>query len=225
MNIQDRIKEMNEYGFTQEEIAKELNIAEVMVKSALLADIPSVNDKRADSYQRIHKNSIVRHYAIDKEMLMYEILYEHGYAKLNKYLKTYDTTATAVLLNVPHQAVYSLKRYFGYHEKIPPDAIERITYWSNDLRAEAKELYDSTCIRCDKKLDTNTIRFHKINHPGPMNMDNCAVMCNYCRKRMISHIKTDYTVFHGMDNTQFKQWITENDAFVHRNRVYTKQSR
>lgn len=211
-NRQEMIIEYKDYGYSDTKIAKELDIDIMMVKSALMEYGPPITEFQAKSLKEIYKGSSWVSHARDKHMGSYEMLYKYGAKDLNKYMKRYGIRPTAEFLREDPNHLISLKIHFGYYNNIPGDAIQRITYFSHDIRKEVDKRDSRECIRCSKSLNTDTIRYHKITHPGSMNMDNCATLCDYCRQfRIIKHIKAHNRVFYGMSFDKFSAWIQTND--------------
>lgn len=222
MNRQDLIKDYVDYGFSAKDIAEELGIDEVLVKSALIEQKPLRTETPASSIKAIYKDTTYKTHATDKTMPMYELLYEYGPKELNRMIKNWGLKPTAEYLKVKWSILYSLKVHFGYHEPLPMDALHRITYFSDEIRKSVDERDNRECIRCERHIEKKNIRYHKISHPGPMCIDNCATLCQYCRHRTLKHIYDNYRTFYRMRYNDFRAWIHNNDAFVHRDRVYPK---
>lgn len=211
-NRQDMIKEYKDYGYSNTKIAEVLDIDIIMVNSALMEYNRPITERETQSLKRLYKGSDWKSHARDKHMGSYEVLYKYGAQHLNKIIKRYGLRPAADWLHIRQNDLISLKIHFGYYNNIPGDAIERITYFSHDIRKEVDERDKRACIRCRKALDAESIRYHKITHPGAMTMANCATLCDYCREgRVIKHIKAHNRVFYGMTFENFRTWIHDND--------------
>jgi len=144
MNRQVLIKEYADYGFTEEEIAKELNIDLLLVNSALMTSPPVRTEIPA-------KNISKRYYpqyahATDKSIEFYEILHEHGPRKLNRYIKVYGFEAAAYVLKCEPRPLFALKMHYGYHRPLPGNAEELSLYFPEEVRREVDERDKRTCL-------------------------------------------------------------------------------
>jgi len=212
LNRQDRIREYREYDFTTEEIADELNVEVWFVEEALKPSTIPRTEQPAKSRLRIYNGKGGgRSHPRDVTIHSYELLYKYGPNRLNTYMKKYGLLPAGRVLNIPWQWLYSLKIHFGYHNKLPQDALDRITYFSEKLRREVDERDNHICIRCGTATTADTIRYHKISHPAPMTADNCATLCDKCRIRSYKYYADKQSIFKGYGVVDFSDWIVEND--------------
>jgi len=212
MNRQDRIKEYYDYNFTTEEIAEELGIEVWFVEEALKPSPIPRTEQPARSRLRIYNGKKGgRSHPRDRTIPSYELLYKYGPNRLNTYMKKYGLVPAGRVLNIPWQRLYTLKVYFGYHNKLPGDAISRITYFSEEIRRQVDERDKRVCIRCGVATTTEAIRYHKINHPGSMEVDNCATLCDKCRIRAYKYYAVKQSIFKGYGVEDFRVWVVEND--------------
>lgn len=213
LNRQDRIKEYYDYDFTTEEIAEELNLEVWFVEEALKPSPIPRTEQPARSRLRIYNGKKGgRSHPRDRTILSYELLYKYGPNRLNTYLRKYGLHPAARVMGIPWQWLYTLKVYFGYHNKLPVDALDRITYFSEEIRRQVDERDKRTCIRCSVATTSDTIRYHKINHPGAMAANNCATLCSKCRSRALNYYHGKQSIFKGIDFKGFCNWISNNDA-------------
>lgn len=209
MNRQDLIKEYSSYGFTAEQISKELDIPLYLVKSALMVYPKSTTEIKAKSL-RYESHIYDKRQATDRDRPLYELLYRVKPRKLNKMIKKMGTIITAKMLGCKRNDIIALKYHFGYYERIPGDALEKICYFSTDLRRKVDERDHRTCVRCHHPIAGDKIRYHKISHPGPMTVDNCATLCLNCRAtKVLKEYDRDIHQFDGMGLEEFKEWIEE----------------
>lgn len=213
MNRQNLIKEYDSYGFTAEQISEELNISLDLVKSALMVYPKPTTEIKAKSLR--YKTHIYdKRQATDRDRPMYELLYRVKPRKLNKIIKKMGSVKAAQMLGCKRNDIIALKYHFGYHEHIPGDALERICYFSTDLRRKIDERDDRTCVRCKRQVSNDKIRYHKISHPGPMTVDNCATLCLNCRAtKILKEYDKDIHQFDGMGFEEFVEWVEENVGY------------
>jgi len=212
LNRQDRIKEYHEYDFTTEEIVEELNLEVWFVEEALKPSSVPRTEQPARSRLRIYKGKGGgRSHPRDRTIPSYELLYKYGPNRLNTYLKKYGLVPAGRVLGIPWQWLYTLKVYFGYHNKLPRDALDRITYFSEEIRRQVDDRDKRVCIRCGSATTTDSIRYHKINHPAPMTADNCATLCDKCRIRAYKYYAGKQSIFKGYGVEGFREWVVEND--------------
>lgn len=148
--------------------------------------------------------------ATDRDRPMYELLYANKPRRLNKMIKKMGTIITAKILNCTRNDIIALKYHFGYHERIPGNALEKICYFSTDLRRKIDKRDNRTCVRCHRKINDDKIRYHKISHPGPMTVDNCATLCLNCRStKILKEYDRDIHQFEDMRFGEFLKWIEE----------------
>jgi len=192
MNKQDLVKEYYDYGMAVQDIAKELNMPLGLVNSALETPKLKQTEKPAQGLNQYIVSRDYKIHAVDREMPMYELLYEYGPIELNRMLNKLGIKYTCMCLGVHKHVIIALKYHFGYHEDLPKEALNRISYFSTKLRREVDKRDDRCCIRCGRHMpDIKKIRYHKISHPGPMTVDNCATLCVYCRsERIIKQIES-----------------------------------
>lgn len=209
INRQNLIKEYSNYGFTAEQISEELDIPLYLVESALMVYPKTTTEIKAKSLR--YKSHIYdKTQATDRDRSMYELLYRVKPRKLNKIIKKMGTIKAAQILGCTRNDIIALKYHFGYHERIPGNALERICYFSTDLRRKVDERDNRTCVRCHRKIDDDKIRYHKISHPGPMTVDNCATLCLNCRAtKILKEYDKDIHQFDGMRFEEFKEWVEE----------------
>jgi len=213
MNRQDRIKEYYDYNFTTEEIAEELGVEVWFVEEALKSSPIPRTEQPARSRLRIYNGKKGgRSHPRDRTIPSYELLYKYGPNRLNTYLKKYGLHPAGRVLGIPWQWLYTLKVYFGYHNKLPHDALDRITYFSEDLRRQVDDRDNRVCIRCGVATTPDTIRYHKINHPAPMTANNCTTLCNKCRIRAYKYYAGKQSIFKGYGIEEFREWVVENDS-------------
>lgn len=231
MNRQEKIKEYKEYGFSEPDIAKEMNIDISLVRSALVNNQAKVRTEvksytSTHGYSDVRKNHKLKMYATDVDRPVYELLYKYGSNYLNKIIKNYGLKPAAHFIDVIPSNLITLKTYFGYNNVIPRDALERITYFSTSLRREVDERDHRECIRCERPVSDKEIRYHKISHPGPMEVNNCATLCHWCRgTKILRCIAKDPDIFNDLGFADFKVWIDTSAAFQHQNnRDYDKET-
>ncbi len=223
MNRQELIEEYKDYGYKNAEIAEMLDIELLLVKDALIKPKRLKTEKRAKAVGGLYKNKRFKSFATDRDNIAHELLYEYTPKELNKMLKNYGLRPTVKFISTTRSAILTLKGYFGYRHPIPGNARELTSYFSSDLRKQIDARDNRECQRCNRVQDSKNIRYHKISHPALCTVDNCITLCNYCRThRMLKHIRNDIELFNTMDYTSIKEWITANDPFVVRNRVYPK---
>jgi len=219
-NRQNIIKSYLDYGFTAEEIAEELDMDLALVRSALQPQKMLRTQKSSRSTRKVYTKRVWRTHSRDKTIQLYEILYKFGVKEINRNVRQFGLKPGARYMHIRWEDLYTLKIHFGYHNPLPGDALDKITYFSEKLRRAVDERDHRTCIRCNRKLTKESIRYHKITHPGPMNIDNCATLCKRCRIcRIIRYYKVAPDIFHGMTFNQFKQWIDTNDYLYAKNVV------
>lgn len=207
MNRQDLIKQYENYGFTAKQISDELDIPLYLVNSALMVYPKPTTEIKAKSLR--YKSHIYdKRQATDRDRPMYELLYRVKPRKLNKMIKKLGSIMTAQMLGCKRNDIIALKYHFGYHEHIPGDALERICYFSADLRKQVDERDHRTCVRCHHHIEDDKIRYHKISHPGPMTVDNCATLCLNCRSaKILKEYDQNIHQFEGMRFEEFLEWI------------------
>ena len=212
MNRQDRIKEYYDYGFKTEEIAEELAVEEWFVEEALKPSPIPRTEQPAKSRLRIYNGKKGgRSHPRDVTIPSFEFLYKHGPNRINTYLKKYGLVPAGRVLGIPWQWLYTLKIHFGYHNKLPQDALDRITYFSENLRQQVNDRDKRACIRCGTATTLDTIRYHKINHPASMTADNCVTLCEKCRIRAYKYYAAKQSIFKGFGVEDFQRWVAEND--------------
>jgi len=206
MNRQILIKEYADYGFTVEEICKELNLWPELVKSALEPSPPVRTEIPAKSISRRYFPQYA--HATDKSIEFYELLYKYGPRKLNRWLKVYGQTDCAEYINCDPSVLFSLKIHFGYHRSIPGNALELCTYFPEEVRRQVDERDHRICVRCHRHVSNRDIRYHKISHPGPVEPDNCATLCRKCRSTQINRrVIVNRKDFKTMRFDEFCKWI------------------
>ena len=217
MNKQDLVREYEDYGYSVEEIAKELNMPINLVKSAVERNKMSTTSYQAKSnYVPYTHGYTFKMCATDRERPMYEVLYEHGASDLNTMIKTWGLRLTAMYTGVKKNDLIALKYHYGYHNPIPGDALAKATYFSNEVRKQVDERDNRQCVRCGYDLGVKDIRYHKISHPALCTADNCITLCLYCRK---TRILPNYEIFNGMNYTTMKEWIHTHDPFQPKSNV------
>jgi hypothetical protein len=206
MNRQDLIKEYADYGFTVPEICAELNLEAWYVSSALHEDPPLRTEMPAKSISKIYYPQYA--HATDKTIDFYELLHKHGTLKLNRYIRVFGIKAGARVLGCDPQSVFALKMHYGYHKPLPGNALELSLYFPEDIRRQVDERDQRTCVRCGKQPSNADIRYHKISHPGPVDLDNCATLCKRCRSRHVNGIVIRQRKrFKDMRFEGFLKWI------------------
>ena len=209
MNRQNLIKEYDSYGFTAEQITEELNIPLILVKSALMVYPKPTTEIKAKSL-RYQSHIYDKRQATDRDRPMYELLYRTKPRRLNRMIKKTGAIITAKMLKCKRNDIVALKYHFGYHERIPGDALNKICYFSTKLRREVDERDHRTCVRCGRAISDDKIRYHKISHPGSMTVDNCATLCLNCRStKILKEYDKDIKQFDGMGFEGFIEWIEE----------------
>lgn len=89
---------------------------------------------------------------------------------------------------------------------MPANAIDRLFYFSNDLRRQVDERDGRRCIVNQSDLTQKRIRYHKISIPGPMTVDNCATICYRHRgEKVLKILENKPETFRGMNYKQFKE--------------------
>ncbi len=206
MNRQDLIKEYADYGFTESEIAEELNIDPILVNSALMQYPPLRTETPAKSISaRYHPQYA---HATDKTIEFYELLCEYGPRKINRYWKVYGLSAAAKVLDCDPQTLFALKIHYGYHRPLPGNALELALYFPEEVRKQVDERDQRVCVRCNKAASDDDIRYHKISHPGPVNMDNCATLCKRCRSKHVNpFVVKNRKMFKDMRFLGFLEWV------------------
>ena len=184
MNRQDLIKEYADYGFTEAEIAAELNIDLLLVNSALMTYPPLRTETPAKSVSARYYPQYA--HATDKTIELYELLHKHGPRKLNRYIKVFGFEAAAQVLDCDPKPLFALKIHYGYHRPLPGTAEELSLYFPEEIRRKVDHRDQRTCVRCGKKASDTEIRYHKISHPGPVELENCATLCKRCRSRHVN---------------------------------------
>ena len=206
MNRQDLIKEYADYGFTVPEICAELNLEAWFVNSALHEDPPMRTESPAKSISTIYYPQHA--HATDKTIELYELLHEHGSRKINRYWKVYGLNAASQVLDCDPQTLLALKMHYGYHRPLPGNAIELALYFPEEVRRQVDKRDDRTCVRCGKQPSDADIRYHKISHPGPVDLDNCATLCKRCRSRHVNPlVVNNRKLFKDMRFDGFLKWI------------------
>lgn len=222
MNRQDLIKQYADYGLTAEEISKELDLPIFLIKSALIKPTKKITERKVKQL-RCSVPKYDKEKATDVTRPMYEILYKYGPRKINKFINKVGYELTSEVFGCKKGDLIALKLHFGYYNPIPGNALDTITYFSDKLRRKVDKRDNRHCIRCGRPINDKNIRYHKISQPGPMETDNCATLCLYCRSfRILKHYDADPERFRGMRFKEFREWIYKNDPFHHRNRVYPK---
>jgi hypothetical protein len=211
VNKQQKIKEYFDYGFTPEQIAKEMDLPIFLVNTALKGWKKPIIAHPAKSIT--HKKHFYDwRQGMDREMPMYEMLYEYGALKINKYVRVYGIINAAELMRYDRKYIWALKKHFGYYNSIPKNALEKINYFSTAIKREVDARDGRKCVRCGKDCSYEQIRYHKISHPGPMNANNCATVCKICRTwRIRKHYDLNPEIFKDMDYAGFVEWIRQND--------------
>jgi len=204
---------LDKAGFTsQVEIGEELNLEVWFVEEALKPSTIPRTEQPARSRLRIYNGKKGgRSHHRDRTIQSYELLYKYGPNRLNTYMKKYGLVPAGRVMGIPWQWLYTLKVYFGYHNKLPQDALDRITYFSEGLRRQVDGRDKRVCIRCGVTTTTDTIRYHKINHPGLMKADNCATLCDKCRIRAYKYYAAKQSIFKGYGVEDYRVWVVEND--------------
>jgi len=206
MNRQVLIKEYADYGFTEEEIAKELNIDLLLVNSALMTYPPLRTETPAKSISARYYPQYA--HATDKTIEFYELLHKHGPRKLNRYIKVFGFEAAAYVLKCEPRPLFALKMHYGYHRPLPGNAEELSLYFPEEVRRQVDGRDNRTCVRCSKQASDTDIRYHKISHPGPVDADNCATLCKRCRSRHVNPmVVKNRKMFKAMRFEGFLEWL------------------
>ena len=204
MNKQDQIQEMMDYGYSESEAAERLSVEKSFVTSATEG-----NPQYMATTGRDFVLSTVYSYP-DKTMDQYELLHRYGAEMINSSMKIVGIRPFAAFAQVDIKTVYKLKVHFGYHKPIPHNALNRIAYFNDKQRENIKTRDKGLCVRCNHEAT----RFYKIDKRSKVEIDNCAMLCNYCTwYRMSKHTKKNKDVFKNMRHTKFKQWIKLNDPY------------
>jgi len=211
MFLQDKIKQYHEYGFTIEEIAEELSISPSLVRSALKAPETTSTDHPFITKQ--FNRWKYGHYGTTRVIPSLELLWKVGPHKMNEMLEKWGQALTAEHLGVSRNLIIAVRYYFGYHEKIPPNAWNYLSYVPLEIRKQVDERDQRICVRCNRKIVTDSeVRYHKIYWRGPMSADNVATVCRLCRRERLVHLVADNPeMFRDMRFEDFKKWIQEND--------------
>jgi hypothetical protein len=184
MNRQILIKEYADYGFTVPEICTELNLEDWFVISALHEDPPCRTEVPAKSISKIYFPQYA--HATDRTIDFYELLYKHGPRKINRYWKAYGLTPSAQVLRCDSKTLFALKIHFGYERPLPGNAMDLCLYFPEEIRRQVDGRDHRACVRCHKHVSDRDIRYHKISHPGPVDVYNCATLCKRCRSRYVN---------------------------------------
>lgn len=215
---QDLIREYYEYGYTIDQIVEELNMAETYVKMALF-------QRKYNNYMYIPGQRAralytkKNHYVICtvRRVAMYEFLYKFGIKEINRRIAMFGIRPAAHYLRVPINEIVALRKHFGYNnDRIPPDSMEYLTYFSENLREGPHgidERDERICQKCGKDMNNRVkeIRYHKISHPGPMIVDNAITICHWCRRKYAMPITTDEPrMLMGMRFQEFKELISND---------------
>ena len=220
-NRQELIIECADYGLSTKEISDHLNIEEWLVRSALVKSPTPRTEIPAKSTSKTYYPQFA--HSTEKTIEFYEVLYEHGSQKLNGLIKKLGPKLAAEFIGARCNTMHALKIHFGYDDPIPGNALELCLYFPEKVRREVDVRDDHTCARCDRVTDVARIRYHKIYHPGPVSVDNCATLCKYCRSTRINkYLKHNPKMFDGLTHEEFVDWIKDNAPFVKRDRVYPK---
>ncbi len=204
MNKQDQIQDMIDYGYSEAEAAEQLSVQKELVTLAT-----TENPTFMATTGRVFDENRVLAYS-DKRMDMYELLHEYGPKRINSVVKIDGLRGAARYFDVDVSVLFRLKVHFGYHNHIPRNALNKITYFNDEQRDEIKQRDKELCVRCSHEAT----RFFKIDLKGLVEIGNCAMLCTYCReKRMSKHIKNNKNVFKDMRHTEFITWIKENDPY------------
>ncbi len=204
MNKQEQIQQYMDYGFSEEEAAAQLSLEKEFVITAV---------EGSPRYMAITGRSFVmstiRSYP-DVTIDFYELLHREGPKRINSVVTIDGLHSGARYLGVDINTLYKLKQHFGYHKKLPYNALNKIAYFTDIQRNEIKERDNGKCVRCSKEAT----RFFKIDLAALPQISNCAMLCNYCTwRRMSKHLKKDKQVFKGMQYNEFLTWITTNDRY------------
>lgn len=206
MNRQILIKEYADYGFTIPEICSELNLDEWFVNSALHEDPPMRTEMPAKSTSKIYHPQLA--HATDKTIGFYELLHVHGTRKINRYWNVYGMSAAAKVLGCDPQTLFALKIHFGYHKPLPGNALELSLYFPEEVRRQVDERDNRMCVRCHKMPSDVEIRYHKISHPCPVDVSNCATLCKRCRSRHVNpFVVKNRKLFKELRFEDFGQWV------------------
>lgn len=147
MNKQDLVLEYTDYGFTQKEISKKLDMDLNMVMSALEEN--ELDFYAAKSRIRVHNgNRGGSVHMKDKNVRIFELLYAHGPTKINYKIRKLGMSKASRELNTTLGILYGLKDHFGYHRPLPLDALYRIPYFPCEIRLKINERDLGACIRC-----------------------------------------------------------------------------
>lgn len=183
MNNQIKIKQYDDYGFTPEEISKELDLNLWFIELALE---PS---KLPRTYKANLRGYKAKAHPTNHNIAIYELLFKHGPKKINRFWKKYGIQEAAKQLNTTLGILYALKQHFGYHQRIPKNALDIIKYWPEQLRREVDKRDDRKCVRCiagksrnlrKYVLKEHEIRYFKIDVHGKLDIPNCATLCRWC---------------------------------------------
>ncbi len=206
MNRQDLIKEYADYGLTVPEICDELNLEAWFVNSAL-EEYPLLRTETpAKSISKRYYPQYA--HATDKTIEFYELIHKHGSRKINRYWRVYGLSAAAQVLDCDPQTLFALKMHYGYHRPLPGIAMELALYFPKEVRTQVDVRDHRTCVRCHKKVSDVDIRYHKISHPGPVDVDNCATLCKRCRSRHVNpNVVKNRKLFKDMRFEGFLKWI------------------
>jgi hypothetical protein len=186
---------------------------EILVKSALLGEEKKNKKERTP----VGKTTNYLLYATDVDRPHFEVLYKYGPQELNRMIRHWGLKYTAIYVGLSLSQLCGLKEHFGRHRQFPSDSIEKLAYFSKELRKKVDERDNKKCQRCGRKTDRKNRRYHKIYHPGPMTIDNCITLCYICRKyRILKHGGINGQKFKGMTYDELKKWIQENDPPMRR---------
>lgn len=102
-NRQDIIKEYAEYGFSEKEIAKKMQMDISLVKEALRTYGPlrtETPSKSSRGYLDLTKSGKWKEYATDRERTFLELLYEYGPKELNRLRNNFGLCRAAEWLRI-----------------------------------------------------------------------------------------------------------------------------
>ena len=181
MNVQNRINEYCDWGFSPLEIIERVNldyVDENYVNNAL--------NSYKKGYEGYHtKISRIKERTGEKVLEWGELLWRYDPEYVNTEIKARGITGFARFLHITPHIVYNMKRYFGIHNDIPSNARVLLGYVPSHIRMEVDKLDNNRCIRCNKDNSSTRLDYHIINIEVIPNIDNVVTLCAYCHKYYI----------------------------------------
>lgn len=221
MNIQNKIKNYSEYGFTDEKIVDRIGLDYVDLDYVHRA-LNNYNPKTYKDYT--NKRSRIKERNHGKIVPWCELLWHFGVAFFNKSIKKFSMQEIADICMVNHWDIKHIFRYFGLKKKkLPKNALALLGYVPKFVRHEVDRLDHGKCIRCSRgieELPKKRMDYHIVDIEKAPLCDNVVTLCYYCHTYYVhNYLERQKRVsFKGFTRKTFENvikhyYIMKNEPF------------